>query len=68
MKRINHVQMVADLCAIIDKQNVIIQAQALVLAEHEAVIMAEEITATRQAYINAMGEPMANSEEVDTDG
>lgn len=66
--KINAVQLVAALCAIIDKQNVIIQAQALALAEHEAVIMAEEITATRQAYIKAMGEPMADREEVDTDG
>lgn len=53
--KINMLQLVADLCAIIDQQNVIIQAQALALAEHEAVIMAEEIATSRQVYMNAVG-------------
>lgn len=66
--KLNTVQLVADLCAIIDQQNEIIQAQALALAEHEAVIMAEEITAARRAFEAAMGTPPAEFEEVETDG
>jgi len=66
--KINTIQLVADLCAIIDQQNVIIQAQALALAEHEAVVMAEEITASRQAYMNAVGTAPAITGEVKTDG
>lgn len=64
--KINTVQLVANLCAIIDQQNVIIQA--LALAEHEAVIMAEEIAAARQAYMDAVGTPSGRTLGGETDG
>ena len=50
------VKLVADLCAIIGQQNAIIKAQALVLAEHGAVIMAEEIDAAQAKYKEVVGE------------
>ncbi len=46
----NYVQLIADLCAIIDQQNVMIQAQAMELAQHDALDHAEEIAALRQKY------------------
>lgn len=46
----NYVQLIADLCAIIDQQNVMIQAQAMELAQHDALDYAEEIAALRQKY------------------
>ena len=49
-------KVIADLCAVIDRMNVIIQAQALELAQHGAVAHAEEITAVRQQYVRAIGE------------
>ena len=36
-------KMIADLCAVIDRMNVIIQAQAMELAQFGAVVHAEEI-------------------------
>ena len=53
----NNVQLIADLCAIIDQQNVIIQAQAMELAQHDALDRAEEIAALRQKYAAAIGVP-----------
>ena len=50
--------MIADLCAIIDQQNVIIQAQAMELAQHDALTRAEEIAALRQKYATATGGPV----------
>lgn len=50
--------MIADLCAIIDQQNVIIQAQAMELAQHDALTRAEEIAALRQKYAEAIGGPV----------
>lgn len=47
--------MIADLCAIIDQQNVIIQAQAMELAQHDALTRAEEIAALRQKYAATIG-------------
>ena len=52
----NTVKLVADLCGIIDRMNLIIQAQAMELAQHDAVAHAAEIKAVRQDYANAMGE------------
>ena len=36
-------KVIADLCAVIDRMNVIIQAQAMELAQYGAVVHAEEI-------------------------
>ena len=49
-------KMIADLCAVIDRMNVIIQAQAMELAQHGTVAHAEEIAAVRQQYVRAIGE------------
>lgn len=49
------VEMIAALCAIIDQQNVIIQAKAMELAQHDALTRAEEINALRQKYAEATG-------------
>ena len=51
----NYPKLICDLCAIIDQQNVIIQAQAMELAQHDAVERAEEIAALRQRYADAIG-------------
>lgn len=52
----NYVEMIADLCAIIDKQNVIIQAQAMELAQMDALTRAEEIAGLRRKYAEITGE------------
>ena len=49
-------KVIADLCAVIDRMNVIIQAQAMELAQHGAVAYAEEIAAVRAQYTRAIGE------------
>ena len=49
-------KVIADLCAVIDRMNVIIQAQAMELAQYGAVVHAEEIAAVRQQYARAVGE------------
>ena len=58
----NQAEMIADLCAIIDQQNVIIQAQAMELAQHDALTRAEEIAALRQKYAEAIGGPVEKLE------
>lgn len=58
----NQVEMIADLCAIIDQQNVIIQAQAMELAQHDALTRAEEIAALRQKYAEAIDGPVEKLE------
>ena len=58
----NQVEMIADLCAIIDQQNVIIQAQAMELAQHDALTRAEEIAALRKKYAEATGAPVEKLE------
>ena len=50
----DHTKVIADLCAVIDRMNVIIQAMEL--AQHGAVAHAEEIAAVRQQYAVAIGE------------
>ncbi len=45
----DHTKVIADLCAVIDRMNVIIQAQAMELAQHGAVAHAEEIAAVRRS-------------------
>ena len=49
-------KMIADLCAVIDRMNVIIQAQAMELAQYGAVVHAEESAAVRQTDARAIGE------------
>lgn len=54
---VNNAKLIMDLCAIIDQQNVIIQAQAMELAQHDALTRAEEIAALRQEYAEATSGP-----------
>ena len=56
------VKLTGELCAIIDQQNVIIQAQAMELAQHDALTRAEEIAALRQKYAEAIGGPVEKLE------
>lgn len=58
----NLVEMIAGLCAIIDQQNVIIQAQAMELAQHDALTRAEKIKNLRQKYAEAIGGPVEKLE------
>lgn len=51
----DHVKLISELCGIIDAQNEIIQAQAVELAQCDAVGRAEEIAGLRQKYENAIG-------------
>lgn len=53
----DNLRLIAELCAIIDQQNVIIQAQAMELAQQDALTRAEEINALRQKYAEATGGP-----------
>lgn len=55
---VNNAKLIMDLCAIIDQQNVIIQAQAMELAQHDALTRVEEIAALRQKYEEAIGGPV----------
>lgn len=57
---VNNAKLIMDLCAIIDQQNVIIQAQAMELAQHNAMTSAEEIAALRQKYTEAIGGHVEN--------
>lgn len=50
------VKVIAELCAVIDRMNIIVQAQAMELAQHGAVAYAEEIAAVRTQYTRAIGE------------
>lgn len=59
---VNNAKLIMDLCAIIDQQNVIIQAQAMELAQHDALTRAEEIAALRQKYAEATGAPVEKLE------
>lgn len=52
----NSTKVIADLCGIIDRMNVIIQAQAMELAQLGALRHEEEIAAVRRDYDTAMGE------------
>ena len=49
-------KMIADLCAVIDRMNVIIQAQAMELAQLHALHHEEEIAAVRRDYAQVIGE------------
>lgn len=52
----NNTKVIADLCAVIDRMNVIIQAQAMELAQLGALHHEEEIAAVRRDYADAIGE------------
>lgn len=56
----NNTELILNLCAIIDQQNVIIQAQAMELAQHNALTRAEEIASLRQKYAATIGGPVEN--------
>ena len=58
----NQLKVIAELCAIIDQQNVIIQAQAMDLAQHDALTRVEQIAALRQKYAEATGGPVEKLE------
>lgn len=58
----DNLRLIADLCAIIDQQNVIIRAQAMELAQHGALIRGDEIAAMRQKYAAAIGGPVEELE------
>lgn len=47
---------IEDLCGVIDRMNVIIQAQAMELAQLGALRHEEEIAAVRKDYADAIGE------------
>ncbi len=49
-------KVIADLCAVIDRMNLILQAQAMELAQYGAVAHAEEIAEAREKYARAIGE------------
>jgi len=51
----NTVEVIAKLCEIIDQQNVIIQAQAMELAQLDALTRAEEIATIRRKYADTIG-------------
>lgn len=50
------VKVIAELCAVIDRMNIIVQAQAMELAQHGPPPHAEEIAAVRAQYTRAIGE------------
>lgn len=52
----NNTKVIADLCGVIDRMNVIIQAQAMELAQLGALHHEEEIAAVRKDYADAIGE------------
>ena len=58
----NQLQVIAELCAIIDQQNVIIQDQATQLAQFDALTHAGEIAALRKKYAEATGGPVEKLE------
>lgn len=49
-------KVIAELCAVIDRMNLILQAQAMELAQLGALAHEEEITAVRRRYASAVGE------------
>lgn len=56
MTAMDSTKVIADLCAVIDRMNVIIQAQAMELAQFGALAHEEEIAAVRRQYARAVGE------------
>ena len=56
MTAMDSTKVIADLCAVIDRMNVIIQAQAMELAQFGALAHEEEIAAVRRQSARAVGE------------
>ena len=56
MTAMDNTKLVAELCDIIDRMNVILQAQAMELAQLHALHQEEEIAAVRRDYAQAIGE------------
>jgi len=54
----DYIQLIAELCAIIDQQNTIIQDQAMELGQLDTLRHAEEIAALRHKYAEAIGGPV----------
>lgn len=52
----DNAKLIDDLCGIIDRMNVIIQAQAMELAQLGAARHEEEIAEVRKDYADAIGE------------
>lgn len=52
----DNTKLVAEPCAIIDRMNVLLQAQAVELAQLHALQHEEEIAAVRRDYAKAIGE------------
>ena len=52
----SHLQIIAELCAVIDRMNVIIRAQAMELAQFGALAHEDEIADVRRQYARAVGE------------
>ena len=52
----DYMQLVADLCGIIDRQNEITPARAAQLGQRDALRYEEEMAAVRRDYDTAMGE------------
>lgn len=52
----DNTRLVTELCAIIDRMNVLLQAQAMELAQLHALHHEEEIAAVHQDYARAIGE------------
>lgn len=58
----DHIKVIADLCAIIEQQNRMIETMAMELAQLDALHHAEEIAAMRQKYAEAIGGPVQGLE------
>ena len=52
----DYTKLITDLCSVIDSMNVIIQAQAVELAQRGSLHYEEEIAAVRRRYAAAIGE------------
>ena len=52
----DNTKLAEELCAVIDRMNVIIQDQAMELAQFGALVHEEEIAAVRRQYARAVGE------------
>lgn len=60
----NKTKLIADLCEIVRRQNAIIEAQVMELAQLDALDQAEEIAAVRQKFEDAMGAPLQEVGEI----
>ena len=56
MINLDYTKVITDLCAVIDRMNVLLQAMAMELAQLHALQHEEEIAAVRRDYAQAIGE------------